>query len=187
MATKIKDKYWMYFGESDIFIATSDNLIDWSPVEREEQMIKKLKYLGNSKYDVTIAEIRKSFKTALTTRKGRFDSQLVEPGPPAILTENGVLFIYNGVNDQKYGDPNLPQTAYCGGQILFDANDPTCVINRCKQSFFIPDSEKEANGQTNNVNFLESLVWFNNQWIMYYGMADSFVGMAVYKPVNSNL
>lgn len=181
-AVKINGKYWMYFGESDIFVATSENLIDWTPMEREEQMIKKLKYLGNSKYDVLLPETRKSFKTALTTRQGRFDAQLVEPGPPALLTNKGVLFIYNGVNNQSYGDSTLPATAYCGGQVLFDANDPSCVIARCKKSFMIPDSGKEKIGQTNNVNFLESLVYFQGKWIMYYGMADSFVGMAICKP-----
>ena len=180
-AVKINGKYWMYFGESDIFIATSENLIDWTPMEREEQMIKKLKYLGNSKYDVILPETRIAFKTAITIRQGRFDAQLVEPGPPALLTDKGILFIYNGVNNQSYGDPTLPQTAYCGGQVLFDTNDPSCVIARCQKSFLIPDSDKEKIGQTNNVNFLESLIYFQGKWIMYYGMADSFVGMAICK------
>lgn len=178
-AVKINGKYWMYFGESDIFVATSDNLIDWTPLEREEQMIKKLNYLGDSKYKVLLPETRKSFKTALTTRQGRFDAQLVEPGAPALLTDKGVLFIYNGVNNQNFGDPTLPANAYCGGQVLFDANDPSCVIARCQENFLIPDSDKEKIGQVNNVNFLESLVYFQGKWIMYYGMADSFVGMAI--------
>jgi predicted GH43/DUF377 family glycosyl hydrolase len=180
-AAKVNGKYWMYFGESEVFIATSDNLIDWVPLERSEQMVKKLKYLGNSKWQVSLPETRKSFRTAITTRQGRFDSGLVEPGPPALLTDKGILFIYNGANSGKNGDNTIPANAYCGGQVLFDATDPTCVINRCKESFFLPDSGSETLGQVNNVCFLESLVYFNNTWILYYGMADSKVGMAVCK------
>lgn len=182
----IDGKYWMYFGESDIFIATSDNLIDWTPLERTEQMVKKLKYLGDSKYDVSVPEKRTAFKTAITTRKGKFDSGLVEPGPPALLTDKGILFIYNGANSYADGDKSIPANAYCGGQVLFDATDPTCVISRCRQSFFLPDSGSEIVGQVNNVCFLESLVFFKNQWIMYYGMADSNIGMAVCNQMISN-
>lgn len=186
-AVRIDGKYWMYFGESDIFVATSDNLTDWTPVERTEQMIKKLKYLGDSKYEVSVPETRKAFKTAITTRNGKFDSGLVEPGPPALLTEKGILFIYNGANSSVNGDKNLPANTYSGGQVLFDAADPSCVINRCRQSFFLPDRGDETEGQVNNVCFLESLVYFNNQWIMYYGMADSRIGMAVTKSKTPSL
>lgn len=30
---KLKETYWMYWGESDIYAATSDDLIHWTPVE----------------------------------------------------------------------------------------------------------------------------------------------------------
>jgi beta-1,2-mannosidase len=182
IATKIRGKYWMYFGELDIFVATSDDLIHWTPEIRTEQMVKKLKYLGDSKYEVQLPVTRNAFKTALTTRAGHFDSQLVEPGPPAVLTDKGIVFIYNGVNNASYGDPAIAQNAYCGGQALFDPKDPSCLIARCSESFMIPSSEKETSGQTDQVNFLESLVYFNGKWITYFGMADSFIGMAVYDP-----
>ncbi len=182
LATQVNGKYWMYFGESDIFVATSDNLIDWTPLVREDQLEKKLRYLGDSKYEVSVPVSRQAFRTAITTRQGRFDSNLVEPGPPALLTANGIVFIYNGVNNPEIGDKSIPANTYSGGQVLFDAADPTCVIARCQESFFLPESTKETVGQTNNVCFLESLVWFQDRWIMYYGMADSMIGMAVYKP-----
>jgi len=37
VATKIDGKYWMYWGEQDIYLATSTNLIDWEPVMKEEK------------------------------------------------------------------------------------------------------------------------------------------------------
>ena len=33
VATKIDGKYWMYWGDKDIWAATSDDLIHWTPVE----------------------------------------------------------------------------------------------------------------------------------------------------------
>ncbi|MBK8047202.1 MAG: hypothetical protein IPK16_08825 [Anaerolineales bacterium] len=32
VASRIDGKYWMYWGESDIYLATSDNLLDWEPL-----------------------------------------------------------------------------------------------------------------------------------------------------------
>src|ERR1044071_719465 len=33
IATRVNGKYWMYFGVPDLLVATSDNLLDWTPVE----------------------------------------------------------------------------------------------------------------------------------------------------------
>jgi len=35
VAVKIKGKYWMYWGDSQIWAATSDDLINWTPVEMQ--------------------------------------------------------------------------------------------------------------------------------------------------------
>src|SRR5713101_7397541 len=34
-----------------------------------------------------------------TRRPGKFDSRVVEPGPPPILTERGIVLIYNAADD----------------------------------------------------------------------------------------
>ena len=36
IAKKIEGKYWMYFGDTNLFLATSDNLKDWDILEDEE-------------------------------------------------------------------------------------------------------------------------------------------------------
>src|SRR5258706_4404676 len=33
IATRVNGKYWMYFGVADLGLATSDNRIDWTPLE----------------------------------------------------------------------------------------------------------------------------------------------------------
>jgi predicted GH43/DUF377 family glycosyl hydrolase len=182
VAVRIERKYWMYWGEPDIFAATSSNLVDWTPVEREDVLVKRLTHLGAGRYAVDIPGTRRSFKVVVSTRRGRFDSGLVEPGPPALLTPRGILLLHNAANDRAHGDPALPDGAYAGGQVLLDPADPTVVLARATEPFFRPVSAGETTGQTANVTFLQGLVFFQGRWLLYYGMADSRIGVAEHRP-----
>lgn len=169
VATKINGKYWMYWGESNIYLATSPNLIDWTPI-RESDPAKK-RYDSLRHYE--------AFKIAFGPRKGKFDSQLVEPGPPALLTDKGIVFIYNSRNSPEQGDTHLQPGTYSAGQILADRNDPFHIIDRTENNFFTPDKPYEITGQVNNVCFLEGLVYFHSKWFLYYGTADEQIAVAV--------
>jgi predicted GH43/DUF377 family glycosyl hydrolase len=171
IATKINKKYWMYFGESNIFLAHSDDLINWTPIEREQGSISE-KLIGHSTDVPDLLPVMK-------TRVGKFDSHLIEPGPPAILTEKGILLIYNSKNSGVLGDPSLAPKTYSGGQALFDKKDPSKLINRLDSNFFQPDKPYEIQGQINQVCFLEGLVYFKEKWFLYYGTADSKIAVAV--------
>src|SRR3989449_7082809 len=72
----------MYFDVPDILIATSDNLVDWTPLADSAGKLVKV----------------------LTPRRGYFDAWLVEAGPPAIITPHGILLMYNAGNSGQYGD-----------------------------------------------------------------------------------
>jgi predicted GH43/DUF377 family glycosyl hydrolase len=172
IATKIKGKYWMYWGDKFIWAATSDDLIHWTPVEMAagEQPPVPLKGEGLNMPDL---------KIVVATRDGKFDSDLVEPGPPAMITEAGILLIYNGRNIQSIGDTGLGEGMYAAGQALMDINDPTKLIKRLDQNFMRPDKPYEITGQVNSVCFLEGLAQFKNQWFLYYGTADSKIAVAV--------
>lgn len=169
IATKIGDKYWMFWGESNIYMATSDNLIDWMPVIETDKEKVQLDTMRN---------YTTPFKILFSTRKGKFDSELVEPGPPALITEQGILFIYNSKNSPVYGDKNLAPGTYAAGQILLDKNDPTRVIRRMENYFITPDQPYEITGQVNNVCFVEGLAYYKNKWFLYYGTADSKIAVA---------
>ena len=84
---------------------------------------------------------------ALPRRPGKFDSDLVEGGPPAVLTENGIVAIYNGKNARSNGDPSLTPGTYAVGQALFDAHDPTKLLARLDEPFFRPEMPYEKTGQ----------------------------------------
>ncbi len=142
VATKIKGKYWMYFGDTELFIAWSEDLIHWEIAENEEtlQMI-----------------------SVLHPRAGYFDSRLVEPGPYALLREEGILLIYNASNAANYNDPSLPKFTYAAGQALFDSENPYKLIDRTENHFIYPDKDYEKVGEVNDVCFVEGLVFFKNR------------------------
>ncbi len=156
IATRVNNKYWMYWGDTDIFLATSDDLIHWEPVQTEGG--KLLSIFG--------------------PRKAMFDSDLVEPGPPAMLNSSGIVLLYNSRNVKKSGDANLAEGAYTASQIQFDANDPSKVIDRMDTNFLKPDKPYEISGQVNQVCFIEGLVEFKGNWYLYYGTADSKIAVA---------
>jgi predicted GH43/DUF377 family glycosyl hydrolase len=157
IATRIKGKYWMYWGDTDIFLASSDDLTNWTPVENSEG--KLVSVFG--------------------PRKGKFDSDLVEPGPAAMLTGNGIVLIYNSRNTHSKGDTTLAEETYTVSQILLDKNDPSKVVDRMNTYFMKPEKDYEMNGQVNHVCFAEGLVNYKNKWFLYYGTADSKIAVAV--------
>ncbi|PHN01458.1 glycoside hydrolase family 130 protein [Flavilitoribacter nigricans] len=158
IATKIDGKYWMYFGDTDLFMATSEDLIHWEVAENAEngQLI-----------------------SVLHPRMGYFDSRLVEPGPYALLRDEGVVLIYNGSNAANFNDAALPKFTYAAGQALFDARYPYKLIDRTEGYFIHPDKPYEKVGEVNEVCFVEGLVYFQDKWFLYYGTADSRIAVAV--------
>ena len=102
MAAKIAGKYWMYWGEGTVRLAVSPDLIHWTPVE-----------------DAAGEPV-----VALSKRPGRFDSSFPESGPPPLLTEQGIVVLYNGKNAAADGDRSLGPNAYAAGEALFSRDDP---------------------------------------------------------------
>ena len=153
IATRVHGKYWMYWGVPTIRLATSDDLLDWTPVE-----------------DSTGAAI-----AVIAARPRGFDSWLVEAGPPPLLMTAGIVVLYNA------GDSAT--RAYSAGQALFDRNNPAHLLARADSAFIRPTESYERTGQyTQGTTFVEALVPFKAKWFLYYGTADSRVGVAVWDP-----
>jgi len=140
---KINGYYWMYFGDSNIWIARSKDLIHWET--RKERVV-------------------------LRPREGYFDSRLVEPGPPPIVYDEGILLLYNAA------DENL---TYYVGWALFSKDDPTKVLARAEEPILRPETPWERFGQVPNVVFAEGLVEINGKWYLYYGASDTVICVAI--------
>jgi predicted GH43/DUF377 family glycosyl hydrolase len=172
VAAKVDGKYWMYWGDQNIWAATSDDLIHWMPVEMGPGEQPPVKLRGQ-------ALNMPALKIVVPPRLGYWDSRLVESGPPAMITSKGILLIYNGMNEQSDGDKSLPEGMYGGGQVLLDIHEPTKILRRLEHNFIHPDKPYEITGQVNQVCFLEGLADFNGRWLLYYGTADSRIAVAV--------
>lgn len=159
IAKKINGFYHMYWGELFMNLARSENGVDWEPMLNED------------------GELLKVF----TPTPGAFDSHLVEPGPPAIYTDKGILLFYNGKNLSGEGaSDQVPEGTYCGGQVLFDKDNPAKMVQRLEDPFICPDLPHEISGQYQaGTTFVEGLVIFKGKWYLYYGTADSMVGLAI--------
>ena len=161
--TKIDGKYFMYWGEHAVYAATSDDLVNWTPILDEKNELA----------------------TVIKPRPQYFDSALTECGPPAILTDKGIVLLYNGknqTNDSKR-DKRFTAGAYCAGQILTDPKEPLKVLQRLDVPFFRPMASFEKSGQyVDGTVFIEGLVFFKNKLYLYYGCADSQVSVAIYDP-----
>jgi len=145
---KINGKYWMYFlgdarnQDTQMGVAYSEDLLHWTDALDHP---------------------------VLSSRPGSFDSLVVEPGPPPVVTSRGIFLIYNGADDKK---------VYSTGWVLFDKKDPTKVLARSAKPVFAPEKEWEKVGQVPNVVFVEGMVRDGQRWLFYYGGADKNVGVA---------
>jgi inosine-uridine nucleoside N-ribohydrolase/predicted GH43/DUF377 family glycosyl hydrolase len=157
IAARIDGKYWMYWGEGAIHLATSPDLIHWTPVE-----------------DATGHPVE-----LLRPRNGHFDSSFPEAGPPPVVTEAGIVLLYNGKNAASGGDPAMGANAYAAGEALFDGKNPARLIAQTDRPVLKPELPYEKTGQyIAGTTFAEGLVVFHGQWFLYYGCADSKVAVA---------
>lgn len=118
-------------------------------------------------------------KPVLERRPDAFDSRVMEPGPPPVVTSAGILLLYNGADERLVYGP---------GWVLFDKNDPRRVIARADEAILVPTLPWEKVGNVPNVIFLEGAVPTQGTFATpasgtvaftgYYGAADKYIGAA---------
>jgi beta-1,2-mannosidase len=145
---KVAGRYWMYWlgtaadKTDQMGLSYSDDLLHWT--EATETPV-------------------------LPRRPGKFDSRVVEPGPPPIVTKDGIVLIYNGADDSLI---------YQTGVAVFDRKDPRKVLSRTDKPIFAPEKDWEKVGQVPNVVFVEGMARQGSRWLFYYGGADKSIGVA---------
>lgn len=145
---KIDGKYWMYF------LGTSADKTDQTGLAYSTDLIHWTEALDTP---------------VLPVRPGKFDSRVAEPGPAPILTNEGIVLIYNGADDKL---------VYRTGYAVFDRKDPRHLLLRASDPIFAPEKDWEKVGQVPNVVFVEGAVSRGDHYLFYYGGADKYVGVA---------
>lgn len=106
----------------------------------------------------------------LSPRRGMWDSLKVGVAAPPIKTKEGWILLYHGVSEEdRY---------YRVGAVLLDLRDPTKIISRTNEPIFAPEMPYEKEGQVANVVFPCGVVQIGKKLFIYYGGADSVVGVA---------
>jgi beta-1,4-mannooligosaccharide/beta-1,4-mannosyl-N-acetylglucosamine phosphorylase len=104
-----------------------------------------------------------------------WDGLRIGVGAPPLRTDDGWLLIYHGVKDMA-GHP-----VYRLGLALLDLDDPRKAIARASRWVFGPEAAFERHGLVPNVVYTcGALVRGDDIW-MYYGAADTTVGLATAK------
>jgi len=160
---KIKGHYIVYYRiEPHIFIAFSKNL-------------------NNPKWI--------SHKVIASPRKGTWDAFKIGAGPPPIETKDGWLFIYHGVDrvsearrltKTEYGTADQKRT-YRLGVMLIDKHNPEKILYRSDGWILEPEKKYEKEGFIPNVVFSCGATVVKDTLFVYYGGADTVIGVATCK------
>ena len=111
----------------------------------------------------------------LNLPEGEWQSGRVGAGAPPIPVGDGWLEVYHG-NRQ----PTRPGEVgtYYGGALLLDRDDPSRVLRRTPEPFFVPESDFEITGFVPDVVFPTGIVRDGDSLLIYYGAADAFTAFA---------
>lgn len=109
----------------------------------------------------------------LGPRINSWDSSKVGISAPPIKTKSGWLLLYHGVSKSH--------NTYRVGAVLLDLKDPTNVLARTTDPIFEPKEPYEKIGIVNNVVFPCGIALHKGLLYVYYGGADTVVGVATIK------
>lgn len=158
---KINGRYWAYYDNWCLRLAWSEDLRTWHLME----------------------------EPALKQRPGKFDEFLCEAVAAPLISDDGILLLYNGDAGEKQAEtlaravspsylPLHPKGFYSIGWALFDRNDPAHLLARSEEPFLSPEFLYEFYGVADFTCFASGLVEFKGKHILYYGCADMRIAAA---------
>lgn len=100
-------------------------------------------------------------------------------GPPPLRVDEGWLLIHHGVSGSlSEGWAPQREVHYSAGAMLLDPADPGVVLGRTPQPLLAPTVSEERDGAVPNVVFPTAIEEVGGQRFVFYGMADSSIGVA---------
>lgn len=123
----------------------------------------------------------------VATSEYPFESAKIGAGPPPIKVPEGWLLIHHGAaGDVDAGfDPSVQLKAvYSAGAMILDADDPSRVIARTAEPLLAPENVEEQVGTVPNVVFPTAVAGVGDRQFVFYGMADTRIGIAELTPVS---
>jgi predicted GH43/DUF377 family glycosyl hydrolase len=108
-----------------------------------------------------------------------FEALKIGGGPPPIRVPEGWLLLHHGVTGQIDSAFDQQQKVnYAAGAMILDGDDPSRVIARTSEPLLSAETEEERSGIVPNVVFPTAIEEIDGQRFVFYGMADSKIGVA---------
>lgn len=109
-----------------------------------------------------------------------FEEVKIGGGPPPLRVPEGWLVLHHGVTgviDNAFAQQQ--RVNYAAGALLLDADDPSRVIARTPEPLLAPETDDERSGIVPNVVFPTAIEEVDGRLFVFYGMADSKIGVAL--------
>jgi len=126
-------------------------------------------YVDDLEFDGKTKWLEGHYKIA--PRDSFWDSRKLGAGATPIKTKKGWLMIYQGVDDRDAG-------RYKIGAMLLDLKDPKTVLARARMPVMEPEEWYENEGHKSGVVYPCGAAVVDHHLFVYYGGADTFVGVA---------
>ena len=108
-----------------------------------------------------------------------FEALKIGSGPPPIRVPEGWLLIHHGVSGVLLpGVDHQPRVRYAAGAMILSADDPSVLLARTSAPLLSAQIEQERTGIVPNVVFPTAIEDIDGQLFVFYGMADSRIGVA---------
>jgi beta-1,2-mannobiose phosphorylase / 1,2-beta-oligomannan phosphorylase len=109
-----------------------------------------------------------------------YEALKIGAGPPPMRVDEGWLLIHHGVTGEApVGfDPTTQRVEYAAGAMLLDPDDPSRVLARTAKPILVPETDDERSGTVPNVVFPTAIEEVDGTTYVFYGMADSKIGVA---------
>lgn len=109
-----------------------------------------------------------------------WESLKIGAGPAPVRIPEGWLLIHHGASGEIAGGSFVPQADVCysAGAMVLSAEDPSTVIARTAEPLMAPEAPEEVDGTVANVVFPTATAIVHGTTYVFYGMADSAIGLA---------
>ncbi len=109
-----------------------------------------------------------------------FEAVKIGGGPPPLRIPEGWLVLHHGVTgviDNAFAQQQ--KVNYAAGALILDADDPSRVVARTAEPLLAPETDDERSGIVPNVVFPTAIEEIDGRHFVFYGMADSKIGVAL--------
>ncbi len=137
---------------------------------------------------VPLADVERDLANLTLWRQSRmlagpefpFEELKIGGGPPPLRVPEGWLLLHHGVTGElaRSSFEQQQNVNYAAGGMILDAERPWEVVARSEVPLLAPETEEERSGIVPNVVFPTAIEQIDGIPYVFYGMADSKIGVA---------